>query len=81
VVEGIVPGNRGVVPRRFIAFVPISERERSGGLAVPLWDLGARVAPLRCPILRPGQRWLYRIVFRRATRRLASRGEIPVALV
>jgi YD repeat-containing protein len=56
------PGSRGIVPRRFIALMPKPERvEGERGRARPgprsglgPWD-GARVAPLRCPILRPVQ--------------------------
>jgi hypothetical protein len=55
----------GIVPRRFIAFVPIPERggreqgQRVSGPGSGLgpW-VGARVAPLRCLILRPGRYWL-----------------------
>ncbi len=53
--------SRGFVPRRFIAVVPIPKRRRAGGSVLnhrPLFGLGprdgARVAPLRCPVLRPG---------------------------
>jgi len=57
---GFLPVSRSILPRRFIAFVPISKRKVGGILLEeyrPPFDLGprvgARVAPLRCPILRP----------------------------
>jgi len=59
--------SRGIVPRRFSALVPIPKGGRSGGrgseaanrppFGLGPW-VGARVAPLRCPILRPGRYWL-----------------------
>jgi hypothetical protein len=63
------PGSRGIVPRRFDAFVPIPEprlgrlrnvgseagRSRPGlGSGLGPW-VGARGAPQQSPILRPGQ--------------------------
>ena len=57
--------SRGILPRRFIALVPIPEQaegEQGRGIPGPASGLGpwvgARVAPLRCPILRPGRLWL-----------------------
>jgi REP element-mobilizing transposase RayT len=59
--------SRGIVPRRFIALMPIPKGGRSGGRSVraasrPPFGLGpwvgARVAPLRCPVFRPGHWWL-----------------------
>ena len=56
-------GSRGILPRRFIALVPIPMRgvkDRAAScrpIGLGPW-VGARVAPLRCPILRPGRIWL-----------------------
>ena len=69
IVEGLLevrtscPTSRGIVPRRFTALWPIpewtgKERDRAAKLGphsgLGAWA-GARVAPLRCPILRPGE--------------------------
>ena len=57
------PTSRGIVPRRYIALWPIpewtgKERDRAAKLGphsgLGTWG-GARVAPLRCPILRPSE--------------------------
>ena len=57
--------SRGILPRRFIALVPIPEQvegERGRGAPGPGSGLGpwvgARVAPQQSPILRPGRFWL-----------------------
>jgi hypothetical protein len=55
-------GGGGILPRRFIAFVPIPEQQVKGeqdqaasvaGAGLGSWG-GVRDAPLRCPILCPG---------------------------
>ena len=66
--RGVLTGARGVVPRRFGAFVPIPEPRleqfrgvgSKAGHGSPArlrsWPrIGARVAPQESPILRPGQ--------------------------
>ena len=59
---------RGIVPRRFIACVPIPKDKPTGGpsenaASRPSFSLGpwggARVAPQQSPILRPGHLELY----------------------
>ncbi len=55
--------SRGIVPRRFVALVPIPERKESGpGLRqalAPVLAPGPALGVLQGPILRPGHRSVY----------------------